>query len=66
LALVQATEAHPEPREAMLLLREAFDMLAEDLDEERFYVQVRRAFWQAPDESLRRKTASTLIATLEF
>jgi hypothetical protein len=50
----------------MLLLREGFDMLAEDFDEEQFYVQMRRALWQAPDESLRRKTASALIETLEF
>jgi hypothetical protein len=50
----------------MLLLREAFDMLAEDLDEERFYVQVRRAFWQAPAESARRQTTAALLELTEF
>jgi hypothetical protein len=66
LLLVRVIEAHAEPRQAMLLLREGFDMLAEDFDEEQFYVQMRRALWQAPDESLRRRTASALIETLEF
>ena len=31
------------------LLREAFDLLEEDFDEERFFVTVRRAYWQAPE-----------------
>jgi HEAT repeat protein len=48
------------------LLREAFDMLEEDFEEERFFVTVRRAYWQAPEGSARRKAAEKLIKVLEF
>jgi HEAT repeat protein len=48
------------------LLREAFDMLEEDFEEERFFVMVRRAYWQSADKPAARKTAETLIRTLEF
>ena len=48
------------------LLREAFDMLEEDFEEERFYVDVRRAYWQAPAGSPARKVCDTLIRKLEF
>ncbi|HXW04097.1 MAG TPA: HEAT repeat domain-containing protein [Vicinamibacterales bacterium] len=58
-------------REALLapgveLLREAFDMLEEDYEEERFFVTVRRAFWQAPAGSPARRVAETLVRQLEF
>ena len=48
------------------LLREAFDMLEEDYEEERFYVAVRRAYWQAPEGSQARLVCDTLIRKLEF
>lgn len=48
------------------LLRDAFDMLDEDFEEERFFVTVRRAYWAAPDGSPRRKVAEVLIQRLEF
>jgi hypothetical protein len=48
------------------LLREAFDMLEEDFEEERFFVTTRRAYWQAADGSPRRRAAETLIKILEF
>jgi HEAT repeat protein len=48
------------------LLREAFDMLEEDFEEERFFVTIRRAYWQAAEGSARRKAADTLIQVLEF
>lgn len=48
------------------LLREAFDMLEEDFEEERFFATVRRAYWQAPDGSAGRRVAETLIRRLEF
>lgn len=48
------------------LLSEAFDMLEEDLDEERFYATVRRSYWQAADGSAIKTAAETLIRKLEF
>ena len=48
------------------LLREAFDMLEEDFEEERFFVAVRTAYWQAAEGSPARKTAQALIQGLEF
>jgi HEAT repeat protein len=48
------------------LLREAFDMLEEDFEEERFFATVRRAYWQAAEGSAARKTAEALIQGLEF
>ena len=48
------------------LLRDAFDMLEEDFEEERFFVAVRRAYWQAPAGSPTRKVCETLIRKLEF
>ena len=41
-------------------------MLEEDLEEERFYVTVRRAYWTAPPNGAVRKVAATLIQTLDF
>jgi hypothetical protein len=49
-----------------VLLGEAFDMLEEDLEEERFFVAVRRGYWSAPAASSARKIATALIQTLEF
>jgi hypothetical protein len=51
---------------AIELLREAFDMLEEDYEEERFYVTVRRAYWKAPEGSAGRRAAEALIQRLEF
>jgi HEAT repeat protein len=48
------------------LLREAFDMLEEDFEEERFFVTVRRAYWQAPAGSPARAVCEALIRKLEF
>ena len=44
----------------------ALDMLEEDLEEERFYVTVRRAYWAAAAGSPARKIADLLIQKLEF
>jgi len=59
-------EAAPDPQPALSLIRDAFDMLEEDFEEERFFVTVRRGYWQAADGSPARKVAAALIQTLEF
>ncbi len=65
-----AVLAHLETRtdlEAVaLVLRDAFDMLNEDLEEERFFMTVRAAFWAAPEQSQARAVAEELIRVLEF
>jgi len=64
--LLHTLEAQRDPGAAVELLREAFDMLDEDFEEERFFVTVRRAYWAAPEGSPARKTAEMLIQRLEF
>lgn len=51
---------------AIELLRESFDMLEEDFEEERFFVTVRRTYWKQPEASAGRKVAGALIQKLEF
>jgi HEAT repeat protein len=58
--------ARADLRDSALLLRDAFDMLEEDFEEERFFATVRRAYWQAAEGSAARKIAETLIQVLEF
>jgi len=48
------------------VLRDAFDMLEEDYEEERFFATVRRSYWAAPEGSPDRKVADALIQALEF
>jgi len=51
---------------ALAVLKDAFDMLNEDFEEERFFVDIRRAYWAAPEGSPRRAAAQALIDALEF
>jgi HEAT repeat protein len=51
---------------AIDFLREAFDMLEEDFEEERFFATVRRTYWQSPAGSPARTVTDTLIRQLEF
>ncbi len=51
--MLEVLEAQDDLAPAIELLREAFDMLEEDLEEERFFVAVRRAYWAAPAGSPR-------------
>jgi len=53
-------------KDAALLLRDAFDMLEEDYEKERFFATVRRTYWQAPQGTGDRKVADALIQVLEF
>jgi hypothetical protein len=64
--MLKVLESRPDPKPAIVLLGEAFDMLEEDLLEERFFVAVRKGYWAAPDGSPARKIAAALIQTLEF
>ena len=50
----------------LLLLRDAFDMLDEDLAEERFYVLMRRTYWGADAGSRAQRIAELAIQVLEF
>ena len=63
---LKVLQAQPDPKPAIALLGESFDMLEEDLEEERFYVTVRRGYWAAPENAPARKIAETLIQTLDF
>lgn len=63
---LKVLQSQRDPKPAIALLGEAFDMLEEDLEEERFYVTVRREYWAAPDNAPARKLAETLIQTLDF
>lgn len=64
--IIKVLERQPDPAPAIELLRDAFDMLEEDFEEERFFVTVRRTYWQAAAASPTRKVADALIQKLEF
>ena len=64
--VVKLLGSRKDLRDGALLLRDAFDMLEEDYEEERFFATVRRSFWAAPEGSPDRKVADALIQALEF
>ena len=64
--MLKALESHPDQAAAVGILAEAFDMLEEDFEEERFFVAVRRAYWSAADGSPTRKLCEQLITKLDF
>ena len=64
--LLRVLEARTDPAGAIELLRDAFDMLDEDFEEERFFAFVRRTYWESPEGSPRRRIAESLIQRLEF
>ncbi len=63
LAFLRQAAARPQ---AIDLVAEGFDMLEEDLDKERFFALVRRAYWDAPEGSGGRDLMQTLIGKLDF
>ena len=64
--VVKLLAARPDVKPAALLLRDAFDMLEEDYEEEQFFGVVRHTYWQAPQGSPDRRVADALIQVLEF
>lgn len=64
--LMRLLETRHDLDDAVLLLRDAFDMLEEDYEEERFFAAVRKAYWQAEEGSETRRVADALIQRLEF
>jgi hypothetical protein len=66
IGVLDVLEARKDFDGAIELLRDAFDMLSEDYEEERFYVEIRRAYWSAAEGSVRRRVTQTLLDKLEF
>jgi HEAT repeat protein len=64
--MLKTLQARPDQEAAIGIVAEAFDMLEEDLEEERFFVFVRQAYWAAPDGSPVRKLCEQLINKLDF
>jgi HEAT repeat protein len=64
--LLKTLEKRTDLNDALGILAEAFDMLEEDLEEERFFVEVRRTYWAAPDSSPIRQLCGQLITRLDF
>jgi HEAT repeat protein len=64
--MLEWLESRADLAEASGLLAEAFDMLEEHYEEERFFVTVRRAYWRAAEGSPTRRVTTALIGKLEF
>jgi hypothetical protein len=64
--LLEVLEKRADRGPVAELLREGFDMLEEDFEEEQFFVVVRRLYWRSPDGSSTKQLAELLIRTLEF
>jgi len=64
--LLKTLQARPDRDAAIGLVAEAFDMLEEDLEEERFFVAIRKEYWAAADGSPMRKLCEQLINKLDF
>ena len=48
------------------MVRDAFDMLDEDMAEERFYVLMRANFWDETENPVTRSVAEAAMEILEF
>jgi HEAT repeat protein len=64
--MLTTLEGRSDRAGAIDLLAEGFDMLEEDLEEEQFFVTVRKAYWAAADQAPARTLAEQLIGKLDF
>ncbi len=64
--MLQVLQGRKDQAGAIALLAEGFDMLEEDLEEEQFFVTVRRGYWVAPEGSPARALSEQLITRLDF
>ncbi len=64
--MIEVLAARSDQAAAISLIAEGFDMLEEDLEEERFFAMVRRTYWAAADGSPTRRLCEQLITKLEF
>ncbi len=64
--MLQVLQTQKDDAGAIALLAEGFDMLEEDLEEEQFFVMIRRGYWAAAEGSAVRRLSERLIATLDF
>ena len=56
----------PTREAAITMIKDGFDSLEEDFNEEQFFAAVRAGYWRATDGSAGRSLAETLIRRLEF
>ena len=66
VAMISALAIRSDLRSSLLLVRDAFDMLDEDMAEERFYVLIRTNFWDEPENPVTRSVAEAAMEILEF
>ena len=64
--LLSVLERRQALESALLLLRDAFDMLDEDFEEERFFATARRTYWETAEGSRTRAMIEAVIQNLEF
>ena len=64
--VLRALADRAAPEAELLLLRDAFDMLDEDMAEERFQSHLRRTYWAGAAGSAARAAAEAALRVLEF
>ena len=64
--MISALANRSDLRSSLLLVRDAFDMLDEDMAEERFYVLMRANFWDETENPVTRSVAEAAMEILEF
>jgi hypothetical protein len=64
--VLSGLEGRPDLAQVAEMLFEGFDIVSEDFDEERFYLETRKVYWESPAGSTRRAMAEMLIQKLEF